>query len=516
MKFRLPTILTTPKIRGVPHHALQRRIPYAAANNYHLWYDINRSNGDRDLKQFVRETNALHVHIHARNTPQSSPVATGGWEDFFSQTLRIGWTVGTTPLNALPHATFLPVTPVCTAFGASSWTPEHLLRYTQHTCTAILYRPDCLTAKERTRWFDFFDEKMRLPPSEDPDVRMYVLVNRCSCRLTNAWLDAYERSGRFHTLASMKHMQFKHMHADGTRTWVRDLGPWDLCLIEHCKTQWRDLNTHEIARTLRTLTHRTRYPGARQHIPDAFQCYPSARNNNRCFETFYKEWDRLADARYLLLKKRRVDWPAVDNNLQEANRLLVNSPCPRLARVARLAHIPIGGSLRKASILIYAVVGRFAPYVGQLGGKTRRPRTTLGRLTEHLAGSNNLRRHFTGERRRNLRTMGRIGGCASLPRTLARLGSHKASILPLQHLSLTWGRDMDTTSENQLATHGGGIRPLLSMPNSPLEKRPIVMVALGHKWSACRCAAMHGCMPTMCTQCKSKTSKRLNSDFTRT
>ena len=353
---------------------------YAAANNYHSWYDINRSSGDRDLKQFPRETNVLHVHIHARNAPQSSWVFTDGWEDFFSDTLRIRWTVGTTPLNALPHATFLPVTPVCTAFGASSWTPEHLLRYTQHTHTAILYRPDCLTAKERTRWFDFFDEKMRLPPSDDR-VRLYVLVNRRSCRLTNAWLDAYERSGRCHTLTSMKHMQFKHMHADGTQTWVRDPGPWDLCLIEHCKTQWHDLNTHAIARTLRQLTHKTRYPGARAHIPDAFQCYPSARKNNRCLGSFWKEWDPLAEARFLLLKKRRVDWPAVDSNLQEANRLLVNSPCPRLACVARLARIPIGGPLRKAGILIYAVVGRFAPYVGQLGGKTRRPRTPLRRRT---------------------------------------------------------------------------------------------------------------------------------------
>ena len=83
-------------------------------------------------------------------------------------------------------------------------------------------------------------------------------------------------------------------------------------------------------------------------------------------------------------------------------------------------------------ILIYAVVGRFAPYVGQLGGKTRRPRTPLRRLYEHAARSRNLARHFTGQCRRNLRTMGRIAGRASLPRTLARSGTHKASILPLQ------------------------------------------------------------------------------------
>ena len=97
-----------------------------------------------------------------------------------------------TIIAALPHATFLPVTPVCTAFGASKWTPEHLLRCTQHTQSAILLRPGCLIATEQTHWFDFFDKQMRLPPTDDP-LRLYVLVNRRSCRLTNVWLDAYER-----------------------------------------------------------------------------------------------------------------------------------------------------------------------------------------------------------------------------------------------------------------------------------------------------------------------------------
>ena len=31
MKFRVPTILTTPKIGGVPHHALERCIPFLLA-----------------------------------------------------------------------------------------------------------------------------------------------------------------------------------------------------------------------------------------------------------------------------------------------------------------------------------------------------------------------------------------------------------------------------------------------------------------------------------------------------
>ena len=62
------------------------------------------------------------------------------------------------------------------------------------------------------------------------------------------------------------------------------------------------------------------------------------------------------------------------------------------------------------------MVERFALYVGQLGGKTRRARTPVRRLYD-AARSRNLARHFTGQRRRNLRTMGRMTGRASVPRT---------------------------------------------------------------------------------------------------
>ena len=79
-------------------------------------------------------------------------------------------------------------------------------------------------------------------------------------------------------------------------------------------------------------------------------------------DAFWAEWDVLADERKAWLSKRRVPWTKVDANLCKTNLLLANSPCPRLSRISRLAQIPLGSSLRKAGIMIYAVVGRFPPY----------------------------------------------------------------------------------------------------------------------------------------------------------
>ena len=112
--------------------------------------------------------------------------------------------------------------------------------------------------------------------------------------------------------------------------------------------------------------------------------------------------------RKILLDRRRVDGKAVDENLIQ-NNTTTEQPFWIAPAHAPLARIPVTQSLRVAGILIYAVIGRFAPYVGQLGGKTRRARTPLRRLMEHAAGSKNLQRHFTGQRKRNLRTQGKLG-----------------------------------------------------------------------------------------------------------
>ena len=58
VKFRVPTILTTPKIGGVPHHALERSIPLAPTHG------LNRSVGRLVLKFGLPEKNVC-VRIEA-------------------------------------------------------------------------------------------------------------------------------------------------------------------------------------------------------------------------------------------------------------------------------------------------------------------------------------------------------------------------------------------------------------------------------------------------------------------
>ena len=137
----------------------------------------------------------------------------------------------------------------------------------------------------------------------------------------------------------------------------------------------------------------------------------------------------------LLLKSANIRWTEKEYRGRTWTKScvhLVDCPCPRLARGARLSSITIGNSLQTDEILVYAVLGRFAPYVAQLGDKTREARTPIQRLVEHIHRAKYLFNHFTRQRRTNLRTAGKLGNRPSLPRTLVRLGGHKASILPLQ------------------------------------------------------------------------------------
>ena len=57
MKFRVPTILTTPKIGGVPHHALERCIPKEAYKRLHYLLEREKSkvHGDEVLCLLQRE-----------------------------------------------------------------------------------------------------------------------------------------------------------------------------------------------------------------------------------------------------------------------------------------------------------------------------------------------------------------------------------------------------------------------------------------------------------------------------
>ena len=108
----------------------------------------------------------------------------------------------------------------------------------------------------------------------------------------------------------------------------------------------------------------------------------SVTERNRMLDAFWSEWDTLAEERKSTLSK--VLWSKVDENLCKTGKLLAFSPGPRLARKVGLTRIPLGTSLRRAGILISAIVGRFPPHVGQLVAKTQNQRTPLRRFKQRL------------------------------------------------------------------------------------------------------------------------------------
>ena len=248
----------------------------------------------------------------------------------------------------------------------------------------------------------------------------------------NAWFDRYESREKCTVLASMTSFQCKQLlRSESSR--VQDEGIWELCLLENSPAERFDgLDTTAVCRHLSRLTRRKEHHLQYPTVPFVFQDRSTHHQSESDLKEFWDTWDSLAEQRQLFLKRKRIPWDDVDNNLQAAKKRFLQCPCPRPARIARLASIPIDRSLRTAGILIYAVIGRFAPYVGQLGGKTRQQRTPLSRLHVHIRRAKYLSNHFIEQRRQNLHTAGKLESRPSLARVLVRVGGHKASILPLQ------------------------------------------------------------------------------------
>ena len=247
-----------------------------------------------------------------------------------------------------------------------------------------------------------------------------------------ACFDRYKSRRKCTVLASMTGFRLKQL-LPSESSWGQDEGIWELCLLEKSPVERFDcLDTAAIRQQLSRLTRRKKYHLRYPNVPFVFQDRSTHHERESALKEFWETWDSLPEQRRLFLQRKRIPWDDVDKNSQAANKLLFQCPCPRLARIARLASIPIGRSLRTASILIYAVIGRFAPYISQLGGKTHEQRTPLRRLHEHIRRANYLFNYFTGQRRRNLRTTCKVVTRPSFGRALARVGGQKASILPLQ------------------------------------------------------------------------------------
>ena len=434
---------------------------YAATNNYHSWYAINTHAAHADLHAFMRECNTLSLHMYENDTPHLCFGFTGGWADFFADSLRIRCCVGSSPLTVTPGAAFGCTSPVDFVFGSTLLSNSELAQSIFRRDEHVLLRPEALSPKRKADWFGLIENELLAPGPVHSCV--FVLYRRDTCRLTNAWLESFSTKGMVTTLASLNRFPFLHMTTKGKRP-LLSAGAWELCVIHRAEsTSSLFYDTHAVREALLRLTRRHR--SNTTPSPFIFLKCLTVTERNRRMDAFWAEWDVLADERKALLCKRRVPWTRVDANLCQINLLLANSPCPRLSRISRLAQIPLGSSLRKAGIIIYAVVGHFPPYVGQLGAKTRNRRSPIRRLAEHARRANYLRRHFQGQRRRNLRTLGKFGHKPSLPRTLARVGTHKASIVPLHFTNRQEADRHEAAAEQLLSPTLNGVAPYTGPKN---------------------------------------------------
>ena len=435
-------------------------------NNLHAWTALNiptdctHKNLRTDLKSFLSESHALFLHLSVSDNEYAYRALTGWGQEPFEKS--VAWCVGTNPVPTPPETTFLRDSPVCTAFGAECLSRDQLLATTVRSGESILFHPMAMKNTASVEWFTFFDKHLSLP-NADTLIRIYALYKRGHCRLMNAWFDRYQCRGKCKVLTSMTSFEFKQLlPSESSR--VQDEGIWEWCLLENSPVERFDgLVTVAIRQQPSQLTRREKHHLQYPNVPFVFQGHSTHHQRESALKEFWGTWDFLAEQRQPFFKSKRLPSDDVDKNLQAAKKLLLQCPCPRLARIARLASIPTGRSLKTAGILIYAVIGRFAPYVGQSGGKTLQQRTPLSRLHEHKKGKY-LFNHFSGQRRQNLRTTGKLGNHPSLAQVLAQVGGHKASILPLQQAT---PRNIDAREHAMKAalaptlnevTHFGGVR----------------------------------------------------------
>ena len=343
------------------HSSYMRRLwrLYAATNKYRSWYAINSHTAHADIHAFMRECNNLSLHLYQIDTPHLRVGFTGGWADFFADSLCIRCYAGTSRLTVTRGAAFASASPVHFVFGgtllSNSEFTQSIFRRGEH----VLVRPEALSPQEKAERFALVENELLAPGTVQSCV--FVLYQRESCRLTNAWLENFSTKAMVTTLASLNRFRLLHMTTKG-KCPLLSAGAWELCAIHRAEsTSSLFYDTYAVREALLRVTrhHRSNTTPS----PFIFSKCLTVTERNRRLDTLWAEWDVLVDERKLLLSKRRVPWTKVDEKLGKKNLLLANSPCPRLSRISRLAQIPLGSLLRKAGIMIYVVVGRFHPYV---------------------------------------------------------------------------------------------------------------------------------------------------------
>ena len=134
---------------------------------------------------------------------------------------------------------------------------------------------------------------------------------------------------------------------------------YQYALSKLCKTRLsRYKNLHPSARSSRW------FPLSHDHTPFVSH---AAR-----LKKFWSTWDEMAQKRKHNLMKKRLkpaDWIQLDLNYRATNDMLINCPCPRFARAARLTKVDSTRSLLTPSCSVCALLGKFRTYVEQVGAR---------------------------------------------------------------------------------------------------------------------------------------------------
>ena len=154
---------------------------------------------------------------------------------------------------------------------------------------------------------------------------------------------------------------------------------------------------------------------------------------------FWSAWDEMAQKRKHILMKKRLKpahWIQLDLNYRATNDMLINCPCPRFARAARLAKVDSTRSLLTPSCSIYALLEKFRTYVGQVGARAKkRKRAFMEHLKGHFQKAKALRAAYHCGKVRKRKANPFMGSAPSLPRLLAMHGTHQTTMLPMEDAS---------------------------------------------------------------------------------
>ena len=135
-----------------------------------------------------------------------------------------------------------------------------------------------------------------------------------------------------------------------------------------------------------------------------------------------------------------------------------------LRRISRLAKLQADAPLSTDQVVIYAMLGPWSPYVGQLGA-IEAPRPPLKRWNEHMNRAKALVAKVLGQRHRRLRMFKGFGKTPSLPRVLAMHGPATAGMLLLETATPQIVCQLENGWEKALAPTTHQVAPKMDFAN---------------------------------------------------